>query len=259
MKTKSAWLLAFLVAFMATAWAVPPQPANIQQGMQYNFWNVIAFPPNNWGKLSTYLIDGTEEIDGVEAMKLYAVDSDGNNSKVIAHLYTNASKVYFRHDDQWKLLYDFGLQPGEDMQGVTHDGDMDVKYRCTSIIEHDERYAGWSTMVLNVAIYSDLDNEWQHQCECKWIIGVGSTEDLLSPTWAGMLDNCSTELESLEWNGEQIFKVEIAGTDNIAAEATRSEQVFDLEGRPVKGSRESLAPGVYIVRSGAESRKFVVR
>ncbi|MBD5371255.1 MAG: T9SS type A sorting domain-containing protein [Bacteroides sp.] len=74
-----------------------------------------------------------------------------------------------------------------------------------------------------------------------------------------MLDNCSTELESLEWNGEQIFKVEIAGTDNIAAEATRSEQVFDLEGRPVKGSRESLAPGVYIVRSGAESRKFVVR
>ena len=119
MRTKSVLLMAFLLAFMANAWAVPPQPANIQQGMQYNLWEALIFPPNEpYGYPFTYLTDGTEEVNGVEAMLLHYIDSVGNKKNVRAYLHTEGSKVYLLHDDQWELLYDFGLQPGDEMQGT---------------------------------------------------------------------------------------------------------------------------------------------
>lgn len=62
-------------------------------------------------------LNGTETVDGYEALKLFWVDEYNSHPGVYLYIRTDGDKVYFKpadfKDADWYLLYDFGLKVGE--------------------------------------------------------------------------------------------------------------------------------------------------
>ena len=62
-------------------------------------------------------LNGTETVDGHQALKLFYYEETKPEPQLYAYIRTDGDKVYFKPanaaEDTWYLMYDFGLKAGE--------------------------------------------------------------------------------------------------------------------------------------------------
>ena len=152
-----------------------------------------------------YLEQGDE--DGV--YELYTLSETEAEPSLTALVKTEGEKVFMRSvkagDTQnWYLVYDFGLLPGESCDVYypywkTQDG-IPWKYNlsCLEIREQDPEFDGVDVMVMK----ENLSDEYSDQG--YWIKGIGATR--------GVLENCrfeavggSSRIQQAIFNGESLY------------------------------------------------------
>lgn len=84
-------------------------------------WKSVVYgtqDPSAEGKTVIVALDGSEEIGGVQALRMFrSAESNSTSHSLIAYIRTDGDKVYFcvpkSGASDWFLMYDFGLKPGD--------------------------------------------------------------------------------------------------------------------------------------------------
>lgn len=72
--------------------------------------------PNPVTVVETVTLDGDTVVDGMDALKMWVTNDKTQVRELVAVVRTEGDRVLFRNGavtDGWRLMYDFGLQPGE--------------------------------------------------------------------------------------------------------------------------------------------------
>ena len=235
------------------------QPENVQEGMTYRVcYSTLPTPAS--GILLNYAVfkvDGKETLGGVEAYKVLQLNAFYDADLVVGHISTIGKKLYLRHEQEWRLICDFGLQPGETVEGYVSNNFGKRLFKCLSI-QDNPRYGGWKTMTIAMLDPEKSDMDWEKAETTEWIIGVGVSQEVVYQSPVGMKGEHLMDLESLNWEGETIFNAPTAEVEMITAPSEGGE-VYDLSGRRVLASPDALPAGIYILRTGAYARKITVR
>lgn len=189
-------ILFFAVLMGFTYSGAQEASANLREGLRYvEEQTVLAKPSIFHG----YMIEGTATIAGKEALQVWGMDVDTHEKgRLCAYLHTEGTKVYqlgyqgTEGENIWFLIYDFGRQPGDEMEGYVFFSDTPEKYlyKCVKI-ESDPKYNGLQVMTLTTA-YGEQPDMWTEGRENpQWIVVVGSTRGLLTPTSAFMVSKTS--------------------------------------------------------------------
>ena len=172
---------------------------------------------------------------------------------------------------QWYDIYDFSLEPGEkarltrvkfnpfsDAQVMPSVEPVEVECISVEPYEHDPSFIAMHMMAYSLAGPKPGDREIL--APVTWIKGIGSL--------AGLLNNCpsaaypSPALSSVIESGTEVFNNPSADIREVTATPAPSSaptEIFDLSGRRVLASPDALPAGIYILRSGTETRKIAVR
>lgn len=274
-------VLAMFWPFMANA------EVYFQDGMKWTMRVYSSTTPEGVSAIETVMLDGVTETDGCKVAKLYASsDLSDCEPTLVALVRTEGERVYFRSSsdsDEWYLMYDFGLNPGEGCYVYTINGTWDYPsapirsyVKCVGTVD-DGDYCGWEAMSLE-QYDSDV---------CEMLVGKGIWLKGLCST-AGVINNSLFEADgrkSVLWEASCGAKILYsAGSASVAA-PVQDELHVTVEGRivSVAGCAESvglysvggmeIAPrrttagmitfeapdgGVYILRDGASARKIAV-
>ncbi|MBD5369734.1 MAG: hypothetical protein HDR80_01120 [Bacteroides sp.] len=234
-----------LVGIQISMAGAPAQPENLELGLKYLMVNRQAFT----GATSIFEMEitGMENVGGYEALVVSDLTPDGEIKATAACLRTEGSKVYEWQDGEWFLIYDFGLQPGEVMEGFYLPQKDRVSYRCVSIQENP-RYNGLKTITLEVKGPNDEDFIGNDE----WIIGIGSVGGILSPVWDDIQSSGMTFVECVSIDGEEFFNLNTLSVCNPAIDRNSlmtETVIYDLQGQRIHNSTSGLLPGIYIKQS----------
>ena len=154
---------------------------------------------------------------------IFSKYANASETEVVAEVKTEGEKVLFHllDDDEslWYLMYDFGLQPGEECEVYCPAWISDkvpemAKFRCDEIIEKDARFDNWPTMILTETTYVDEFGE-DITDQGIWIKGLGDQR--------GVLTNYSYFTAG---GGSKLIKVE--NDDTVVFDLTASTQVTTI-------------------------------
>ena len=255
-------LLIFLIGCITAVNADEPC-VNIKEGLRYIEERTrISKPSYFYG----YVIDGTANVAGKDALEVWWWDIENNEkTNLLAYLYVDGTKVYCRgrrntaYENTWFLLYDFGLKAGEIMEGYVFRTDEPMKYlyRCEEIIENP-KYNGLWTMTMSVADPESAFLEFQPAA--SWIVGIGSTADLLCPTEAFWINDSASNLVEVSDGDDILFSfLGNVSVEEAPLDSSGKKAVYDLNGSKLPMSPDALQPGVYVVRDGGATRKIMVK
>jgi hypothetical protein len=189
-------------------------PKNFEQGQRWVLSSSGTHSPMPFETQMVQFIDGTAEVGGRESMQLWESAPGRENERTLkAYLYTEGEKVYVYHEAEskttndesgaddsagedsaeypagWYLLYDFGMQPGDEATVVTYDmpGFQQVKVRCVSD-GVSEPFSSIPMLEMQMQPMEEPDKLLGWSDSYPWILGMGSTSGPLYPVytqWAG--------------------------------------------------------------------------
>lgn len=253
-------------------------------------WDVLSSGTSIPGGLEAehyYYISGDTVINDVVAHKMYCYEKfDGSVSEtsLCAIVRTEGDKVYVKKSkvsNEWGLLYDFGLKPGEVCKVVEStfyekEKDPNTFYvRCNNV-SASEKYPGYEEMVME-SYYSEDDDKTP--LYGIWYKGIGSDEGPLH-NGSFLLVGASYALMSVwSWN-TQIFSRDISKlstaiaskdyriigrsliwdcdeVNNISIYTTDGSLIYSQTGE--SGNFQFPVAGVYIIRVNGESTRTCIR
>ena len=246
--------------------------------------------PKHTGWFYRSWLGETAEVGGYEALPLWVEDlSDDKGPCLSTYVRHDAGKVYFLSDDEpqeWKLMYDFTLQPGDE----------------ADIEEYNQSALGYGGRVRCMDVYplpSDPDLQVMELAFCeelkdieeageegervysiiRWIAGVGNTGGPLQNLYNEGIIGYGYQLDELTVGENLIYRhpeytavykvadiekmeirvskgeIAVIGSEDAAVSVYRADGVRCNAGQ---GRFSSLAPGIYIVKVNGESRRIMV-
>lgn len=258
------FMIAALLPFMASA------DNFFRNGMTWEY-EVEADGPSEYPVRHTiYKLVGDTVVDGYDSTRMYMEEVEYESpTKFLAFIRTEGDKVYFKLDypeEEWSLLYDFGLKAGDEtyVDWLTSFPDAGnrhlVKWVSCLKVEESVEYSGMETMVM-ANEYSDEMFDFSFG---EWLNGIGSTFLLCYGSGFGMSGGAS-RLTKASMNGETICeyqkaKVEIDENDN------RYVSVLSLDGRIIYEGIKTFnnlkdlvcESGIYVVKTGNTVRKHII-
>ena len=196
------------------------------------------------------------------------------------HLVYDTCVVPSADDEEWYLMYDFGLEVGETCE--VYNADAMRYHNDPSICKETLKYADFAQFEETGSFLYMYMEEFPYDERGVWLQGVGAT--------AGPLNNCgfgrdgnSSNLIGLIYNGKEIFYYPSAAVKNItdssdfqvmkngltvtisASNLIQPCYVYSLDGRlvslidlSVSNNFTVLGPGFYIVKIGDISKKILL-
>ncbi len=182
------------------------------EGKTWNVFTKYANYGNRWESGTTkYFIKGDTVINGMDCKGLYK--EERGIPVLEGYLYEEGLRVFHIHVDIWNgwmymgaphLLYDFGLNPGEETVVYPLDYRIGETVRALSV---DTVYVG-DVPLRRLRIASD-NSKYYDKVDCCWVQGMGNPRDLLDPTVCRkVLDHY---LESCTLDGDTLFTYEDFG------------------------------------------------
>lgn len=119
----------------------------------------------------------TDNTDGLSLTKTF--EDSATPPEIVAYIKSNREKVYFRlpEAEEWYLMYDFGLQPGESAEVCSPsfklpDGQLIAgRVTCRELTASNPKYDNWPTLTLD---YETTDLFGNSQItSITWIRGLG--------------------------------------------------------------------------------------
>lgn len=186
----------------------------------------------------SYVIDGTETVNGCDALKVFASrESDEATPEFICHLKTEGDKVFFWDAEPqcWRLFYDFGLQIGEGCYvyslpnwNANHES-VPSYMKCVG--QEDNTVADGNTYLLIEKYLNDSDSMLLGSG--KWLKGIGAT--------IGIIENDRFNLE-----GTNSWLLEVSTADKVVFRAnTTSSPTNEVCDNSVTVSTDGLNVSVY--------------
>lgn len=229
------------------------------------------------------------EISGYEALSIWSqtLNSDVEEQPYRAtYLRYDSGKVYFLSDGddaEWKLMYDFTLQPGEEAEICDFTGwasPYSGKVRCMKVYpleSNPELQVMELEFCENLEIKDDVFTETE-EYGIRWIVGIGNIGGLIDnlySTWllgrGSLLDEFSVEdkliYRSPYYTGvEEVSDADMAEIKVLKGEIIVGGNPASISAYSVDGVRcygrdgrfSDLTPGVYVVSIDGKSRKVVV-
>ncbi|MBD5204083.1 MAG: hypothetical protein HDS82_04315 [Bacteroidales bacterium] len=194
--------------------------------------------------LSSTAVYYTEDNAGDEGKTLRLMERIDDSEPVLqTYLKTEGDKVWFKSNsetNEWTLMYDFGLQPGESCEvGIISypfsETSTATLYTVTCEgIEQDSEYPTIERMKIKV---SDKDGNLSD--EGIWLKGVGSSTGVLTNVYFNMVGVNATLLTEATVNGKKVYGNTGSGIEEVETETSVSDRIYDLQGReltaPVNG------------------------
>lgn len=185
-----------------------------------------------------YYISGDTLINDVKALKLYKATEPyylKSEGYLCAIIRTEEDKVWVKkskESNEWGLLYDFGLKPGEGCNLVWSDFYVDTQepksiyVKCTGI-RSSERYPGIEEMVIQ-PYFEEIDGETHPDVyDGIWYKGIGSEESLLTGNAAFKPAGGGSALSEVWYKGVQIFNNNSSSVSTVSAVS----KAFTINGR----------------------------
>ena len=229
-------------------------------------WNVLLISDLMPGapRFDEYVyINERIEMDGYDCMIMSWIINRQPEGETVEknsiYLRTEGEKVYFKYidqeDDNWYLMYDFGLKEGEGCYiyspyyGYSSHQPFKVYLRCASVTENNAEFDGWDTMLMEE--YTD-ENMQYGPYYGTWLKGLGSDRGVLRNNGYSLIGGGSVLLDAT-FEGEVIYHREFAGIDEIYSDSIQGEGLwYDLQGRKIT---QPSKPGLYIL----DGKKIFVR
>ena len=238
--------------------------------------NVVYY--NTYAKLN-----GTETVDGHQALKLFYYEEAKPEPQLYAYIRTDGDKVYFKPanaaKDTWYLMYDFGLKVGESCEvysawNIDNYPNLKESHITCLDVQKDEN-SGFDKMLVQESLEgidcgnfvwykglsSDLGLLWNNGCG---IDGIG--RNLMEVTYNGevIYSNNTTSVENVATGG---LKISVSGKNVAVTNISKQERVelFSADGKLVKelvverGAANIILPtnGIYILKIGGQTTKIV--
>ena len=180
------------------------------------------------------------------------------------YIKTDGDKVYWKpvqpEDSEWYLMYDFGLQPDEEVVIYEyHNKDIVAcKLKCLErdFYLNDDPLMG-PMMRMQTLTYKDMDFS-EDDNQGNWIIGIGSEEYILHPGMFGWVGGGESVICVESPKGNVVFGNPEASINSITSDSklsTADEGVFNLNGIRITDSIDSLPVGIYVV----DGKKRVIK
>ncbi len=233
----------------------------------------------------TIALEGDTLVGGMPALKMFCTNDTDGQRTLIAVIRTEGEKVYFKtaaYSDEWYLMYDFGLQPGEGCYVYylpRHANDLYKSYiKCVGEADNSE-YGGWAAM--------RLEEYPSDACEQLygsgvWLKGLGCPNGVVENTRFED-DGGGRLLLEAAYNGRTIYSKKTTGVSPIAAapaglridgtnvyishaEAIGSVSLYTdsgllLNSRYIPGREAHIAlpgNGIYLLKTGQQTHKISV-
>lgn len=172
-------------------------------------WKTYIYDDTNpyGGYMEISKLEGTENIDGYESLKMYSMHEDKPDSKTLTYyIRTDIDKVYFmpaENDSRtWYLMYDFNMVPGQGCYVYCPIfGEKPSRYyiKCVGISKKED--TKYSTMEMED--YADETCNELTKGEGEWLKGISSIAGVDYNAGFGMAGYGSMLLEVK--NGNEIF------------------------------------------------------
>ncbi len=181
-------------------------------------------------------VDGDTIVDGVEAMKVYATDPDGNYH-INAILRVDGDKVYTLNNyetNQWYLAYDFSLEIGDECYFYYFNAYIqkirpkEQHFVCTGKYLSED-YGGWPVIQLEeVLTFNPEDYEFDVG-KGEWLIGIGHTYGVNLNYFTSTLVGGGGRLLSASFNGNLLCKysTDFIGDEEMADASIKITQTGD--------------------------------
>lgn len=234
---------------------------------------------------SRAFLEGEVEIGGYKAVGYWveSLTDVSSERKLYTYLRADGEKVYFLANEEaseWKLLYDFGMRPGEtatvwSFNGTISNGPLSVVehiVECEEITQVPAPNSDLMEMKMRIYYSDDVYDDG------TWIKGIGCPGNpMMNVGW--IYDGVSTRLLEAMYQGEVLYSapgyssVELAeaegmdikvgkGSIVIRYSGAESPRVFTTDGIEIVGTDgcySMLSAGIYhIVVSGKPAKSVIV-
>lgn len=216
----------------------------------------------------TYL-NGTETVDGHEALKMYCYTEGYGEPEMFAYIRIDGGKVYFKKSGvataDWLLAYDFGMKPDEGnyFWSFKYDEDglpLKSYAKCRKVEENVE--SGFATMTIDE--YSDESCK-DYLSTCIWLKGLSSIGGIKQNLNFG-IDGGFERLLEVSYKGEVIYNdatLSVASNVSEGVSVRREGEWLNVRNAK-KGSMVAVytADGVllgHMVAEGAMTRMALPR
>lgn len=251
-------------------------------------WFEYAFSEEGRDVFEVYETEGTEPLKTEQTLNYGQIHQQGDQVYF---------KKYLKFSDgapeEWRLMYDFGLQPGESVIVYPvepgYNDPTRSPERITCLNWSAALYPDWETMEIldfNLDLEEDAEDIGYEGSQGQWIKGIGST------SYNGVLDNIQfgwidgyCHRTVVRENGKVLmtfgpdpsgiastanttFDVKLQGrnlsirTDRelpVTVTGTDGRQIAHSDGNAAEAEVVLPQAGVYLVRSGARTHKVIVR
>lgn len=242
-----------------------------RNGMQWEYELQADGPAEYPVSHTIYSLVGDTVVDGYASTGMYVEEIEyAVPPKFLAFIRTEGDKVFFKYDypeEEWALLYDFGMKPGDETN-VDCISSTPGTYRkhfsdwvaCWNVVESND-YPGVESFVM-ANKYSTEDDDYT---QGEWLDGIGSTFLLTYGAGFG-LSGGGSKLVRASMDGETVCESRKAKLESVKIDCDETA-VLSLDGRVIyRGVRksDSLAgmvceSGIYIIKTGDTVRKTAIR
>lgn len=228
-------------------------------------------------------LNGTETVDGRQALKLFYYEETKPEPQLYAYIRTDGDKVYFKPanaaKDTWYLMYDFGLKAGESCDvysawNIDNYPNLRESHITCLDVQKDEN-SGFDKMLVQESLEG---------IDCgtfAWYKGLSSDLGLLWNNGCGV-DGIGRILMEVSYNGEVIYSNNTTSVENVATGGLKTSvsgknvtvtnigkpermELFSADGKLVKelvverGAANIILPtnGIYILKIGGQTTKIV--
>lgn len=246
-------------------------------GSVYEYTRGIEYPMKEWNVTMTFEDAGI--YFGRECLGLYADNFDDNGAKhelmMVMYVEGDCDKVYYlpREDqDNWLLVYDFTLQPGDEcvayrpaLPDWNRDRENDNHCRVVCTSREPQNEIAVESDAIRFDEYGDFGGAGHIESQYKWIKGFGSQSGVIPNIMGVMLGDAWMMLHKAT-TAEDVVIYEQAGiADDIESDeaelkvcrdivkaGSHPAMVYTIDGRCVGSvaSGESLRlseTGIYII------------
>ena len=208
-------ILLLSIALSLSLFAQDAFRSMVVEGKAWNAFTKYARYDGNWESgTAKYFIKGDTVINGVDYKGLFKEEQ--GVPVLEGFLHEEGLRVFHIHVDIWNgrmymgtphLLYDYGLNPGEETVIYPLDYRIGKTVRALSV---DTLYVG-DVPLRRLRIASD-NNMYYDKVDCYWVQGIGNPRELLDPTvFRKIRDHY---LESCTLDGDTIFTYDDFGMEN---------------------------------------------
>ena len=224
------WLMPY---FVLTANGQETYKPMLKNGRVWNCIEVHSNEEKNDTMTREYRIEGISEIDGHICYNLCS------KNKLIECYYEEGPKVFRQTDSGWELLFDFSLSAGDAVPNI---GGLMVDEVKTVVMKGVPRRC----------LYYPLTTD--DGAKLCWIEGIGSS--LSGPCYSNVVIGSllSEKLQSVYDDDVCIFEANDffmnTGTTSIISPFGKTKEgatIYDLGGRKIANSQQSMSKGLYIV------------